>query len=359
MGARYYLHLLLTVVRGATSFEHLRTVDGVVHDSFKAACITLRLLEDDGKWIAMFTDGQEFMTGYALRYLLAMALQHTTITNPLQIWQQFGNGFCHDLAQLVHTGRVIAPADRDCQEGELSLDYGLYHIQQLLNEYGKSMVEFGLPEPVLDWRQMEREIGGNRLVVEEMGYEVEQQRELADRMIGQLNEEQDASFHTMVTAVESYHQDPTQQERQSAFFLHGPAGTGKTFLYNCLCSYLRAQGKIVLCVASSGIAAQLLPGGRTVPSRFKIPLSNDVNAVCNITPNSNLGQLIQKASLIIWDEVPMQHKACFKAVNQTLNDICNTGHLQVFGGIPGVLGGDFAQILPVILLGIPEGSAFP
>ena len=152
MGARYYLRLLLTVVRGATSFEHLRTVDGVVHDSFKAACIALRLLEDDGEWIAMFTDGQEFMTGHALRHLFAMALQHTNITNPLQIWQQFGNSFCDDLAQLVRTGRVIAPADRDFLEGELSLDYGLYHIQQLLNEYGKSMVEFGLPEIVLDWR---------------------------------------------------------------------------------------------------------------------------------------------------------------------------------------------------------------
>jgi len=86
MGERYDLRLLLTVVRGATSFEHLRTVDGIVHETFKLACIALRLLEDDGEWIAMFRDGQEFMTGHALRHLFAMALQHTTISNPRQIW---------------------------------------------------------------------------------------------------------------------------------------------------------------------------------------------------------------------------------------------------------------------------------
>ena len=57
MGERYYLCLLLTVVRGATSSEHLRTVDGIVYETIKAACIALRLLEDDGEWITMFCDG--------------------------------------------------------------------------------------------------------------------------------------------------------------------------------------------------------------------------------------------------------------------------------------------------------------
>ena len=48
-GERYYLRLLLTVVRGARSFEDLRTVDGVKCPTFKAACIALRLLEDNGE----------------------------------------------------------------------------------------------------------------------------------------------------------------------------------------------------------------------------------------------------------------------------------------------------------------------
>ena len=93
--------------------------------------------------------------------------------------------------------------------------------------------------------------------------------------------------------------------------MQGPAGTGKTFLYKLLCSYFRSKGKIVLCVASSGIAALLLPGGRTSHSRFKIPIMIHESSTCAISPNTRPGGLIKKISLIIWDEVPMQHKYCF------------------------------------------------
>ena len=44
----------------------------------------------------------------------------------------------------------------------------------------------------------------------------------------------------------------------------------------------------------------------------------------------------------------MQHYYCFEAVNQTLNDICNTSENALFGNIPILLGVDFAQISPVV-----------
>ena len=84
MSQCYYLRLFLRVVRRATRFEHLRTVDGIVYETFKAACISLRLLEDDDvEWIAMFSDGQTFMTGHALRCLFAMALRSQILTTLL------------------------------------------------------------------------------------------------------------------------------------------------------------------------------------------------------------------------------------------------------------------------------------
>ena len=46
-GERFYLRLLLTVVRGSTSFEDLRTINGVVHPDYKNACIMLGLLDTD------------------------------------------------------------------------------------------------------------------------------------------------------------------------------------------------------------------------------------------------------------------------------------------------------------------------
>jgi hypothetical protein len=49
LGERYYLRMLLNCVKGATSYKHLRTVDGTEHDTFKDACIAMGLLVDDNE----------------------------------------------------------------------------------------------------------------------------------------------------------------------------------------------------------------------------------------------------------------------------------------------------------------------
>jgi len=48
--------------------------------------------------------------------------------------------------------------------------------------------------------------------------------------------------------------------------LYGYGGTRKTFMWKTLSAAVRSEGKIVLTVASSGIASLLLPGGRIVTS---------------------------------------------------------------------------------------------
>jgi len=47
---RFFLHLLLIVILGATSFEHLRTIDNTEHSTFQVAYGTLGLLQDDIEW---------------------------------------------------------------------------------------------------------------------------------------------------------------------------------------------------------------------------------------------------------------------------------------------------------------------
>jgi ATP-dependent DNA helicase PIF1 len=65
-----------------------------------------------------------------------------------------------------------------------------------------------------------------------------------------------------------------------------------------------------LAVASSGIAVLLLPGGRTPHSHFKIPLDIKQNSMYNTKKNTHLSKLIIQASLIIWDEAPINHSYC-------------------------------------------------
>ena len=68
--------------------------------------------------------------------------------------------------------------------------------------------------------------------------------------------------------------------------------------------------------------------------------------------NTQLAELIQHTSLIIWDEAPVNRKHCFEALDRMLKDIMSStnnasAHKQ-FGGITVVLGGDFRQTLPII-----------
>ncbi|KAH9602305.1 hypothetical protein KSS87_012983 [Heliosperma pusillum] len=110
-------------------------------------------------------------------------------------------------------------------------------------------------------------------------------------------------------------------------------------------------------VASSGIAATLIPGGRTAHSRFGIPLSVTENSTCpRMKPGSDLTELLRMAKLIIWDEAPMTHKHSFEALDRSLKDVMRVvderNANEPFGGKVVVFGGDFRQILPVV----PKGS---
>ncbi|XP_074336941.1 uncharacterized protein LOC141674115 [Apium graveolens] len=77
------------------------------------------------------------------------------------------------------------------------------------------------------------------------------------------------------------------------FFVYGSGGCDKTFLWQTLYCRLHSEGKIVLPVASCGIAAVLLPGGRTVHSRFHIPLKLDQDSTAGIRHGTDITELIQ------------------------------------------------------------------
>jgi hypothetical protein len=91
------------------------------------------------------------------------------------------------------------------------------------------------------------------------------------------------------------------------FFVYGSGGTDKTFVWTTLLSHLRGQGKIVLVVASSGIAFLLFLGSKTAHSSIKIPIDLHDESTCNITQQMKVDELVRKANMIIWDEAPMMH----------------------------------------------------
>uniref|UniRef100_A0A8D8QT90 ATP-dependent DNA helicase n=1 Tax=Cacopsylla melanoneura TaxID=428564 RepID=A0A8D8QT90_9HEMI len=134
-------------------------------------------------------------------------------------------------------------------------------------------------------------------------------------------------------------------------FLDAPGGTGKTFLINLLLAYVRQNKQIAIAVASSGIAATLLAGGKTAHSAFKLPLNLNYCElpVCNISKQSNMAKILQHCKLIVWDECTMAHKGGIEALNRTLQDL--RGNKELMGGLTVLLAGDFRQTLPVVTRG--------
>ena len=59
--------------------------------------------------------------------------------------------------------------------------------------------------------------------------------------------------------------------RAAIYFVDGPVGIRKTYLYRALLAKVRSRGMIALATTTSGVAALILLGGRTTHSRFGIP----------------------------------------------------------------------------------------
>ncbi|PIA50576.1 hypothetical protein AQUCO_01200041v1 [Aquilegia coerulea] len=197
-----------------------------------------------------------------------------------------------------------------------------------------------MPMPVKDWNFET----SNRLLWEHQKLMHDGLQAEAERDFSKLNSDQKHAYTVIIDSV--------LNDTGKVFFLNGPAGTGKTFVYNTIAAKIRSEGQIVVMVASSGIASLLLTGGRTTHSTFKIPFDVMDDTVCGFKKNSNHAELFRKTKLIVWDEVPMQHRFCIEAVDRSLQDIMENN--KPFGGITVVLGGDFKQTLPVVPKGTRE-----
>jgi len=219
-------------------------------------------------------------------------------------------------------------------------DYGLFLLNQILQDSGRLLEEWpSMPQSQEDWASLTV----NPLIAEQLNYDHAALQADLEARLQQVNAEQRTAYNCIVESV--------TDNLGKLFFVNGPGGTGKTFLYNTICARLRSLGTIVLCVSSSGISALLISGGRTAHSMFKIPIDGlDDRSVCSIAKRSQRAELMRAAKVIIWDEISAQHRYAVEAVDRTLRDI--RGADQPFGGLTVVLGGDFLQTLPVV----PKGS---
>jgi hypothetical protein len=321
-GDLYYLRILLYHVPGPTSFRYLRTFNGHTYGTFQEACNERGLANNEREWHQCLQEASQSKTGNQLRHLFAVILHLNSPPNPQSLFNDNFSGLSDDIPYLLSNKFHI---DNPSEQQIYSLT--LLKIQEILdNIASKTLRDCGLPLPPLNFGQLEPP---SQLILEETSHNRENLRQHSHQQYLQANCDQRA----IVDAI----QQSVLHQQGKLFFLDGPGGTGKTFTENLILDLTRSQGKIALAVASSGIAALLLHGGRTAHSRFKIPIQIDDKSLCNVDAHSKLAKLLRSTHLIVWDEAPAQHRYCFQAVDRTLKDICQ--NQLWFGGITTVFAG--------------------
>jgi len=162
-GERFYLRTLLTVVRGPTSFEDLLCVPGHPQpcQTYHDACILRGLLEDDGEWIICFNEASEMRTGASLRGLFCTALLFSGLNYPNRLWQTFRHSICDDLPHHLREMNIHHFTESDVY------DYGLYEIDQILQEAGKKITDFpSMPSFIRNWNLETT----NQLIIEQLNW---------------------------------------------------------------------------------------------------------------------------------------------------------------------------------------------
>ncbi|GMF53942.1 unnamed protein product [Phytophthora fragariaefolia] len=285
------------------------------------------------------SEASAFRVQYQLRQLFATLLVYSQVSDVRGLWDQFYDELARDFAYKYRN-----------LEGQTKDDMIMFHTLKSLNDLlqisGQAVAGFDLPQ-LSDYPTLVLDsLLENNLIRRELeGYDHSVLQDVNDHT-DELNEGQRAIYDLVLGAVHN------PQPGENLFIIDGPGGTGKSTLLKHILASVRLSGKITIAVASSGIAALLLMGGRTAHSTFKIPLKLDEKLVCSIHKQSKLKKLFQEASLIIWDEAPMTHRHAFEAVDRSLRDVLNNDE-DPFGGKTVVLSGDFRQILPVVVRGTP------
>ncbi|UYV70096.1 hypothetical protein LAZ67_7001779, partial [Cordylochernes scorpioides] len=270
------------------------------------------LLADDSEWDACLAEAALFQMPCQLRQLFATILIYNNPTDPVSLWTKYKGYLSEDFSR----------ATSDAAAEQMTLR----ELEFQLRENRLSCHHYGLPAPLTPLLDS----GEDHL-------DVNAELQIGTEMYRSLTPDQKSIVDTI---VDSLNVNPR------CFFIDGPGGTGKTYVYNTLIHCVRAVGKIVIPLASTGIAATLLSGGQTVHSRFKLPIPLLENSVAAISANSSEAELIRRSSLIIWDEAPMAHYRALEIVDRLLKDIMHCD--LAFGGKVVVLGGDFRQVLPVV-----------
>jgi hypothetical protein len=315
---RYALRLLLLHRRGPTCFEDLCHIDDVAHTNFYSAASRLGLYNDPDEWARCLAEAALVQRGPSLRHLFAVILAYCD-ADVTTLWAQFREDLIEDYIR-----RNVDESNAD----QLAL-HCIRDAFHAINPNRKFL--FGLP--------IDETFEPDAVLYEDAPVDRAQVQENLEIFLGTLNEEQKLAYQSIREDIDS--------RNPSLHFLDGPAGSGKTYLYQGLHLFMQSRGIESINLAFTGIAASLLPQGTTVHNYFGLPLNVDEKTTIRMGHRSRKYEKLRTAAAIIWDEISLTPKAVFDEVDRFLREVSDQPDVP-FGGKILIAGGDFRQCLPIV-----------
>jgi hypothetical protein len=233
----YFLHMLLHSVRGPTSFNDLKEVNGTTCTTYREACERRGLLEHDQHWEKTMREASESQMPNSLRHLFCIIVTTCSIANPLALWVKFKQHLSEDLLhQLKEKNEKIEIHDIEVQAENKTLCL----LEEIcLSISGKLLPHFGIPSA-----NKCAEKTTPSLLLKEKQYNKTQLEAYIAQKEPQLLPDQKLIYDEILQSV--------QEKKERIFFIDAPGGTGKTFLLNLLLAKVRKNDDLALAVASSG-----------------------------------------------------------------------------------------------------------
>ena len=332
----FSLRLLLISRKGCACFEDLKYIppsddnEGYHCTSFFAAAKELGLIQDEEEWHLCLDEAAVYTMPKGLRFLFATVLSNCDIADPQSLWDRHCD-------QLIYPHRPDNPIPYSRNNNLHQAYMEVESIIQLNHPHLTLADYFHIRPPVPD------EPNASAYEHDEMPSPVDLATLAAEAelMASKLNQEQRAAYDAIIHSI--LHQEG------KAFFIDGPGGTGKSFLYNCITKKIYSMGLTLSACASTGIAATLIDG-ITIHKLMGVPMVLDFDSVSILRANSKAAGIIRDSACIIWDESPAGHRFILDLADRFLRDITRTD--RPFGGKTFIAGGDWRQTLPVV----PRGT---
>src|SRR5438105_1000053 len=158
--------MLLLIIKGACSYEVIRTYNNILFPTFKEACKARGLLGDDQEWYNAFDEAAAWATSSQLRHLFVTMLLFCEVSDEHTFFEKVWRLLADDIQYNFRA--MIGHSTYQMTDIELR-DHLLDDMSTLFIKSGSNIRDFNLPQK----SGSSYHSYGNRLIEQEMDYDVD------------------------------------------------------------------------------------------------------------------------------------------------------------------------------------------